>query len=251
MADAAPDKRLTWLGTRVCNTLRIKDEAWKAILGGDSKYIPAVCPSRVAARVCRSACTNARSGCRRACLDHGADTDCTTVNFKWFCIDCLTLAGALRHWGAQATQARTVLQWSSEWCRKDVEAFLAKDVQTRLMIYAENGRDYVASAAPPGKYKKKAMFFVKTEPCVLTPENIAEKLTFGDVGEAPLETLSTIAENVYLPLLTSPNNQVGWPDVLSKEVSDSLHKFTANIFVTIGQCKGQTMLPLPAGACPT
>jgi dynein heavy chain len=131
--------------------------------------------------------------------------------------------------------------------RKDVEAFLAKDSQLRLMLYAENGRDYAASLQPPGKYKKKAMFFVKMEPCALTPENIAEKVTYGDTGDAPLETLSAVAQNVFLPLLTSPNNQVGWPDVLSKEVSDSLHKFTANIFVTIGQAKGHTMLPLPAG----
>lgn len=133
-------------------------------------------------------------------------------------------------------------------CRKDVETFLNKDVQTRLMLFAENGRDYVASVSAPSKYKKKAMFFVKTEPCTLTPENIGDKVTYGDAGEAPLETLSNVATNVFLPLLTSPSNQVGWPDVLSKEVSDSLHRFTANIFVTIGQTKGQTMLPLPAGA---
>ena len=133
-------------------------------------------------------------------------------------------------------------------CRKEVEAFLNKDVNTSLMLYAENGRDYVASVAPPAKFKKKAMFFVKTDPCALTPENIMDKVSYGDTSEAPLETLSQVASNVFLPLLTSPANQVGWPDVLSKEVSDSLHRFTANIFVTIGQTKGQTMLPLPAGA---
>lgn len=118
----------------------------------------------------------------------------------------------------------------------------------RLMLYAENGRDYTASIQPPAKYKKKAMFFVKTDSCTLTPDNMGDKVAYGDTGEAPLETLSSVAMHVFLPLLTSPNNQVGWPDVLSKEVSDSLHKFTANIFVTIGQTKGQTMLPLPAGA---
>ena len=135
--------------------------------------------------------------------------------------------------------------------RKDVESFLNKDTHPRLMLYAENGRDYIASVQPPSKYKKKAMYFVKTDPVAVTPENINDKVTYGDAGEAPLETLSSVASNVFLPLLTSPGNQVGWPEVLSKEVSDSLHKFTANIFVTIGQTKGQTMLPLPAGAFST
>lgn len=135
-------------------------------------------------------------------------------------------------------------------CRKDIDSFLNKDNQMRLMLFAENGRDYMASVVPPTKYKKKAVFFVKTQSVALTPENIGEKVTYGDTGDAPLETLSSVAKNVFLPLLTSPSNQAGWPDVLSKEVSDSLHKFTANIFVTIGQTKGQTMLPLPAGAPP-
>jgi hypothetical protein len=131
--------------------------------------------------------------------------------------------------------------------RKDVENFLGKDSVLRLLVYAENGRDYVAANHPPQKYKKKAMYFVKREACVLTPENIQEQVLYGDSSETPLESLSSITKHVFLPLLTCPDNQVGWPDFLTKELSESLHKFTANIFVAIGQMQGHTMLPLPAG----
>lgn len=133
-------------------------------------------------------------------------------------------------------------------CRKDVENFLDKEGQMRLTIFAENGRDYCAALLPPARYKKKAMYFVKNAAVKLSNENIDATVSYGDVSEAPLESLSAIVSNVFLPLLTSASNQTGWPDVLSKEISDSMHKFTANVFVSIGQTKGETLLPLPAGA---
>ena len=37
MGDSAPDKRLAWLGARVCTTLKLKDDVWKAILAGENK----------------------------------------------------------------------------------------------------------------------------------------------------------------------------------------------------------------------
>ena len=120
-------------------------------------------------------------------------------------------------------------------CRKDIDGFINKESSMRLIIYAENGRDYVAAIHPPVKYKKKAMFFLKREACVLTNDNLHDQVIYGDSTETPLESLSSIT------------NQDGWPDFLTKEVSESLHKFTASIFVAIGQMQGKTTLPLPAG----
>ena len=49
-----------------------------------------------------------------------------------------------------------------------------------------------------------------------------------------------------MPLLTSPANPQGWPDVVAKEVTENMHKFVSTVQVTIGQTKGQTVLPLPS-----
>jgi hypothetical protein len=49
----------------------------------------------------------------------------------------------------------------------------------------------------------------------------------GELTEAPLETLSALAQNVFLPLLTARVNQEGWPDVVAQEVSDSMHRLVA------------------------
>lgn len=50
----------------------------------------------------------------------------------------------------------------------------------------------------------------------------------GELTEAPLETLSAVAQSVFLPLLSSAHNQEGWPDVVAREVTENLHKFVAN-----------------------
>jgi len=46
-------------------------------------------------------------------------------------------------------------------------------------------------------------------------------------------------------VLSEPKNQVGWSDLVSKDLMDKFHNFLANIYVTIGQVDGRTMLPLP------
>src|SRR5688572_26742317 len=50
----------------------------------------------------------------------------------------------------------------------------------------------------------------------------------GDIGESPLETLAVVAQDVFMPILTAPANQQGWPDVVAKEVTENLHKFVSN-----------------------
>lgn len=79
---------------------------------------------------------------------------------------------------------------------------------------------------PPAKFSKnkKSCFFVKSQSIPLTNDNIAKVLVFGDFGESPLEYLAAMSEDVLLPVLSNPNNQQGWPDVITKEVVDNLHR---------------------------
>ncbi len=46
----------------------------------------------------------------------------------------------------------------------------------------------------------------------------------GEIGEVPLETLAVVAQDVFMPLLTMPANQQGWPDVVAKEVTENLRE---------------------------
>ena len=50
---------------------------------------------------------------------------------------------------------------------------------------------------------------------------------------------------MFLPVLGNPLNQIGWSDLVSKDLMEKFHAFLAHTYVTIGQVKGRTMLPLP------
>ena len=50
---------------------------------------------------------------------------------------------------------------------------------------------------------------------------------------------------MYLPVLCNPFNQVGWSDLVSKDLMEKFHNFLAHTYVTIGQVQGKTLLPLP------
>ncbi|KAA6419077.1 MAG: flagellar outer dynein arm heavy chain beta [Trebouxia sp. A1-2] len=91
-----------------------------------------------------------------------------------------------------------------------------------------DGKDLAAAVKPPAKFKRKTVYFIKNQKTSLNAENIKKNVTYGDFAESPLETLSALSQEVILPVLSNPMNRSGWPDVVSKEVTENLHKFIAN-----------------------
>ena len=111
-----------------------------------------------------------------------------------------------------------------------------------------DGKELVATQVPPAKFKKKTCYFLKVNQVPLTNENIATEVATGDFGQQPLEHFNAVSQEVFLQILSNPLNQHGWPGVVTKEVTENLHKFIANMYMTIGQTKGKTLLPLPSGS---
>ena len=101
------------------------------------------------------------------------------------------------------------------------------------------------SSQPPGKLKRKTVYFLKVAPGPLPKEDFDKRIVHGDLSEAALEQLSLLAQEVFLPLLCNPSNQAGWPEMVTREVMDNVYKFSASAAVTVGLTKGQTLLPVP------
>ncbi|PNW78281.1 hypothetical protein CHLRE_09g403800v5 [Chlamydomonas reinhardtii] len=120
-----------------------------------------------------------------------------------------------------------------------------EEAHTKRLLIMLDGKDLSATVKPPPKFKKKTVYFLKLQETKLDNDNIKKLVIHGEISENPLETLAAISQDVFMPVLTAPANQQGWPDVVAKEVTENLHKFVSNVFVTIGQMKGQTLLPLP------
>jgi len=106
--------------------------------------------------------------------------------------------------------------------------------------------DLVVSKAAPkvSEVKKKSLFFCKgSDP--LDENNVRSTCQCGDFTGNPLEHLLSITQEVYFPLVTTVENQDGWPEVISKEVTENMHKFLASLYITMGSTKGRTLLPMP------
>eukprot|EP00960_Hanusia_phi_P039486 753915-Hanusia_phi.AAC.17 len=113
-----------------------------------------------------------------------------------------------------------------------------------LWIYLQSKDQCVVTAAPPQNFKTKAIYLLKNNGSV-SKENFLQDLSFCEFVGQPLEQFLAISQEVYFPLLTNPRNQEGWPEVITKEVTESIHRFLAQTYITIGNTQGKTLLPLP------
>ncbi|NXJ23235.1 DYH9 protein, partial [Dicrurus megarhynchus] len=53
---------------------------------------------------------------------------------------------------------------------------------------------------------------------------------------------------VIVPILTNRKNHQGWPRVVSQDIIHHVHSLKSTVFKVVGQVKGKTLLPLPAGS---
>jgi len=91
---------------------------------------------------------------------------------------------------------------------------------------------------------KKTIIFVKLWENPMDHDTIPN-LAFFEINKNPLDLLYQLCNEIYVPILHNPHNQQGWTELISKDLMEKLNNFVAQIYLTIGQIKGRTMLPLP------
>jgi dynein heavy chain len=116
-----------------------------------------------------------------------------------------------------------------------------------------NGVTFMTEAPPPSQIKKKCVLVLRARAKKevpgggeLTEANMSQEIIFMEVNKEVLQNLHGICSNVYMPMLGNPLNMIGWSDLVSQDLMDRFYIFLAHTYVTIGQIKGRTMLPLPA-----
>ena len=94
--------------------------------------------------------------------------------------------------------------------------------------------------------RQKVVYFLKLQITgEVTGENILEEVASGEFNDNMVNNLETVLERVFVPLVGNHANQSNWGEVASKEVTDKLHSFLANVSITLGQMRGKACLPLP------
>merc|ERR1712096_93873 len=119
-----------------------------------------------------------------------------------------------------------------------------------LVIPARNStvllyQDETLPAIGTIKAKKYLACFRHSPETPLTRENYRNEILFSELNKSIIESMSNIFNDVYIPVLSNPKNQEGWSDLVSKDLMEKFHGFLAHTYVTIGQVKGRTLLPLP------
>lgn len=62
-----------------------------------------------------------------------------------------------------------------------------------------------------------------------------QSLVFGDMSGSPIEDLAVVLDEVLYPMLSNPDNQVGWPEIIKKDV-DSHFQELRNVIAEVSRC---------------
>lgn len=73
--------------------------------------------------------------------------------------------------------------------------------------------------------KQKFTYFIRKKKEPITMENFRKVVSFGDMGGKPIEELAVLMEGVFVPILSNPKNQEGWPKVVCEDVVAHVRTF--------------------------
>jgi len=127
--------------------------------------------------------------------------------------------------------------------------FVEKNEQNLLVFFMNASGTLVISYDYPSQIKSKACYFVKKNKEALSKDlNLREVLIYGDLSYAPVDQLSTILDELLIPIFGNSQNQIQWPKVVSHDINKHIKSLKNKTHVISGQMKGKTQLPIPAGA---
>lgn len=126
------------------------------------------------------------------------------------------------------------------------------DPDLKILLMWMPAGDRVEASTTVKDLKNKAVYFLKSDSVVDTigaEEFESGAVTVSEIvggGAETLQNLSLLAHEVFFPLLSNPANRAGWSGPTSKEVMLNISYFLSNLTITVGDSKGQTVLPYPA-----
>jgi dynein heavy chain len=94
-----------------------------------------------------------------------------------------------------------------------------------LPVGAE-GLQFFVEPPPVANIKKKSLLIIKSraetkEPGF--PTGIDKEIVFMEINRPILDNLYNTCTEVFLPVLGNPLNQIGWSDLVSKDLMDKFH----------------------------
>lgn len=78
-------------------------------------------------------------------------------------------------------------------------------------------------------------------------ENVCNYLVVGDLATRSIDQLSTLVDEVFVPLLSNEENYCDWPEIVAQDVQKQVHNLKSTVYQVKGQVNGETILAMPVG----
>lgn len=129
-----------------------------------------------------------------------------------------------------------------------IKEFLDKPLPSVLVILLTPSAQLVPTTVfPLTQLKTKGVFFIKKLALEIPRDKCAEWMILGDLATRTIDQLSSLVDEVFVPLLSNPFNHEGWPEMVSQDILKHVHSLKSTVCQVKGQVSGQTVLPMPVG----
>lgn len=108
--------------------------------------------------------------------------------------------------------------------------FFNRPEQPLLIMMITAGGQLLPMTQFTNQLRTKFSYFIRKRKEVVTMENFRSLLMFGDSAGKPVEELAVLTEEVFLPLLSNPENTKWWPKVVAQDVIAHVQAFRNTVY---------------------
>ncbi|XP_078394996.1 dynein axonemal heavy chain 11-like [Cetorhinus maximus] len=128
--------------------------------------------------------------------------------------------------------------------QKLLSDFLERDYM--LVWFVSTTGLLAASWELPSNLKSKVVYIIKKIRGPILKENYRRALLFGHLSTTPLNQITTLVEEVLVPVLSNKRSHRTWPQFISQDVDLHVENIRNKVYVVKGQAMGRTLLPIPS-----
>lgn len=74
------------------------------------------------------------------------------------------------------------------------------------------------------------VYFIKKQPLAVPKEDCSDFLIVGDLATRSIDQLSSLVDEVFVPLLSNEDNHNGWPEMVAQDVQKHVHNLKSTVY---------------------
>lgn len=119
--------------------------------------------------------------------------------------------------------------------------FFNRPEQPLLIMMMTAGGQLLPMTQFTNQLRSKFSYFIRKKNEIVTMENFRKVLIFGDSAGKPVEELAVLTEEVFLPLLSNPENSKWWPKIVVEDVVAHVQAFRNTVY-QVSDCQFKIFL---------